>query len=281
MPMQHRQQHGQAILIQPEGDAARIGHMTAVDQRLHLHQHRPGALPGRHHHAARHRFLGAGEEDRRRVGDFLQALVGHAEHTQLVDRAEAVLHRTQQSQTTVGLALEIQHRIDHVLKHARPGQRTFLGHMADEEDRRAALLGVAHQQRRAFTHLGHATGRGLQLLGEDGLDRIDHHHLGLFAARGVDDRLDAGLGHDLEPAAIRVELLAGEGRQGRTGTEMLIEHDLRELGRIRAAQDEIEDRVFGDEDAPGAGGIVGHAGAMTLPSQALEITVQREQAGGT
>ena len=85
-----------------------------------------------------------------------------------------------------------------MLQHARAGQGAFLGHVADQEDRRAALLGEAHQQRRALAHLSHAAGGGLQLLGEDGLDRVDHHHLGLLAPRHLDDRFDTGLGHYLE-----------------------------------------------------------------------------------
>ncbi|MNF81832.1 hypothetical protein D3C84_641220 [compost metagenome] len=85
-----------------------------------------------------------------------------------------------------------------MLEHAWAGQGAFLGDMADQEDRRAALLGKTHQQRRALAHLGHAAGGRLQLFGEDGLDGVDHHHLGFFHPRGGDDAFDAGLGHDLE-----------------------------------------------------------------------------------
>ncbi|MDT4838658.1 hypothetical protein FQZ97_724200 [compost metagenome] len=198
MAVQHRQQHGQAVLVETQGDAAGVGQMTGVHQGLHLHQHGPRTFPGGHHHAAGHRLLGAGEEDGGGVGDFLQALVGHAEHAQFVDRAEAVLHRPQQAQAAIGFALEIEHRVHHVLQHAGAGQGAFLGHVADQEDRRAALLGEAHQQRRALAHLGHAAGGRLQLLGEDGLDGVDHHHLGLLHPCGGDDGLDAGLGHDLQ-----------------------------------------------------------------------------------
>ncbi len=101
MAMQHGQQHGQAVLVQAQGDAPRVGQVAGIDQRLHFHQHRPGAFPGGHHHATGHRLLSTGEKDRRGVGDLLEALVGHAEHAQLVDRAEAVLHRPQQAQATV------------------------------------------------------------------------------------------------------------------------------------------------------------------------------------
>ncbi|MNZ64192.1 hypothetical protein D3C78_823590 [compost metagenome] len=82
-----------------------------------------------------------------------------------------------------------------MLQHPRACQRTFLGDMTDEEDRRAALLGVTHQQRGALTHLGDTARRRLQLLGENGLDRIDHHDLGLFHPGSGDDCLDAGFGH--------------------------------------------------------------------------------------
>ena len=198
MAVQYRQQHGQAVLIQAQGDAARIAQMAGVDQRLHLHQHRSRAFPGGHHHTAGHGLLRAGEEDRRGVGDFLQALVGHAEYAQFVDRAETVLHRPQQAQATVGLTLEIQHGVDHVLQHARAGQRAFLGNVADEKDRRAALLGEAHQQRRTLAHLSDAARRRLQLLSENGLDRVDDHDLGLFLAHSGDDRFDACFGHYLE-----------------------------------------------------------------------------------
>ncbi len=98
-----------------------------------------------------------------------------------------------------------------MLEHARPGQGAFLGDVADEEDRRAALLGKAHQQRRALAHLGHAARRRLQLLGEDGLDRVDDHDLGLLGAGGGDDRLDAGLGHHLEPVLRQVQTTRTHG----------------------------------------------------------------------
>ncbi len=170
MPVQDRQQHRQPVLIQAKGDAPRVGEMTVVDQRLHFDQHRPGAFPGRHDHATGDFFLGAGQKNRRRIGDFFQAFVGHAEHAQFVDRAKAVLYGTQQAQAAIGFAFEIQHGVDHVLKHARTGQRTFLCHVTDQENSGAALLGVAHQQGSTFPNLGHASRRRLQLLGEDRLD---------------------------------------------------------------------------------------------------------------
>ncbi|MFI4925733.1 MAG: ATPase domain-containing protein, partial [Vicinamibacteria bacterium] len=50
------------------------------------------------------------------------------------------------------VAFEIEHRVDDVLEHARTGDRAVLGHVADENDDDAALLGDARQLRRAFAH---------------------------------------------------------------------------------------------------------------------------------
>ena len=83
-----------------------------------------------------------------------------------------------------------------MLQYPRPRQGPFLGHVTNQKDGRIALLGVADQQGGAFTHLGHPTRGGLQLLGKDGLDRIDHHDRRFFPLRGADDAFDTGLGHD-------------------------------------------------------------------------------------
>ena len=114
------------------------------------------------------------QEDRARVAHALEPRLGHREHADLVDRAKAVLDRPHQAETRMGVALEIQHRVDHVLEHARTGQRAFLGDMADQHDADAAGLGRARQVGRAFAHLRHRAGRRRELVGIHGLDRVDH-----------------------------------------------------------------------------------------------------------
>ncbi len=169
--------------------------MAVVDQGLDLHQHWPGTFPGGHDHTARHFLLGSGEKNRRRIGDLLQSPVGHAEYSQLVHCAETIFYRPQQTQATVGLTFEVQHGIDHMFEYARPRQGALLGHVPDQEDRRAALLGVTHQQGRTFAHLGHSARCRLQLLGENRLDRVDHHDFRFFHPSGSDDGFDTGFGH--------------------------------------------------------------------------------------
>jgi len=81
------------------------------------------------------------QEDRARVRNALEAFLGHREHADLVDRAEAVLDGAHEAKTRVRVALEVQHRVDDVLEHARAGERAFFRDMADQHDRRSAGLG--------------------------------------------------------------------------------------------------------------------------------------------
>ena len=94
--------------------------------------------------------------------DAAQPLLGHGEHAELVHRAEAVLRRAHQAERRVRIALEVEHRVDDVLEHARPGDRAFLGDVADQEERGAGALGVARELRGALAHLRHRAGRRLQ-----------------------------------------------------------------------------------------------------------------------
>ena len=80
----------------------------------------------------------------------------------LVDGAEAVLDRAHQAEARMRVALEIEHGVDDVLQHARPGERAVLGDVADEDDAGARSLGEARQLRRALAHLRHRAGRRLQ-----------------------------------------------------------------------------------------------------------------------
>ena len=84
-----------------------------------------------------HRSLG--EEQRRRIGHRLQAVLLHLEDADLVGRAEAVLHRAQDAEGVAAVALEVEHGVDHVLEHARPGEGAFLGDVADEQAWRSSL----------------------------------------------------------------------------------------------------------------------------------------------
>ncbi|MCY1421765.1 hypothetical protein D9M71_374290 [compost metagenome] len=102
-----------------------------------------------------------------------------------------------------------------MFQHPRASQRAFLGDVAHQENRRTALFGITHQQGCALTHLGHTARCRLQLLGKDRLDRVDHHHLGLFLTGRGNDGFDAGFGHD-------PQLILGQPQAPRTHGHLLL-----------------------------------------------------------
>ncbi len=113
------------------------------------------AVPGRAE-------IALGQEQFGRIGDLAQAEPGHLEHADLVGRAEAVLHRAQDAELLRAFALERQHRVDHVLDHARAGDLAVLGDVADQDDGGAGFLGEADQRLRRGAHLRDRAGRGLR-----------------------------------------------------------------------------------------------------------------------
>ena len=112
-------------------------------------------------------------KQQRRVGDLLQAGIGHLEDADLGGRAEAVLHRAEHAEMMAGVALEIEHGVDHVLDHARSGDLAVLGDMADQHDCGLRRLGVADQRLRGGAHLRHGAGRAFGEIGPQRLDGID------------------------------------------------------------------------------------------------------------
>ena len=176
MAMQHRQQHGQAVAVQTHTQTAWAG-AAAVDQGLDFHQQRPRPLKGHHDAAARHGLGVLAQENRARVAHALQAFFGHRKHANLVDRAKTVFDGPHQSVAGMGVALEIQHGVDHVLEHAGTRERAFFGDVTHQHHGGAAGLGQAGQVCCTLAHLRHRPGRTGELVGVDSLDRVDHRHL--------------------------------------------------------------------------------------------------------
>ncbi len=196
---QHREHHGEAPGIPPHHRAPGRARLRGRDQGLDFHQHRARAFHAGEHRGARLRVRPAlGQKQRRRVRYLGQAFLAHGEDADLVGRTEAVLDRAQDAEAVRPLAFEIEHRVDHVLQHARAGDQAFLGDVADEHQGEAAPLGEPDQLVRRRAHLGDGAGRGLERLDEQRLDRIDHHEFGRVAGgeRGGDV---ADLGRDREP----------------------------------------------------------------------------------
>src|SRR4051812_10155700 len=97
------------------------------------------------------------------IRDTTQSLIGHGEHAELVDCAVAVLERAYETEARMRIALEVKHRINHVLEHARSGERAFLGDVPDEDDRCTTAFCDARELRCAFANLCDRSWRRLQL----------------------------------------------------------------------------------------------------------------------
>ena len=123
--MQHRQQQGQPTRLESDGDTARVHRLRIVDQRLQFDEQRTATLADDGDDAAGHRRGMARQENRRRIAHFAQALLGHHEDTQLIGGAKPILDCAHDPETTTGIALEIEHGIDHVLENARAGDQAL------------------------------------------------------------------------------------------------------------------------------------------------------------
>ena len=101
------------------------------------------------------------DEQAGRVGDRGDAVGGEVEAADLVDRAEAVLHRPDHPEPGVAVALEVEHHVDEVLEHPRAGDRAVLGDVADEHGGDVAGLGDPDQRGGDLLDLGDAAGHAV------------------------------------------------------------------------------------------------------------------------
>ena len=103
-------------------------------------------------------------------------------------------------------ALEREHRVDHVLDHARAGDLAVLGDVADQDHGRAGALGEADQRLRGAAHLRNGAGRRVHHVGPHGLDRVDDDEArGRALGQGCDDVFNRRLSGELDRSAGEAE----------------------------------------------------------------------------
>jgi hypothetical protein len=139
-PGEHSQQDERAVHVYAAHRAAREAERGRRDERLDLDQQRARPLQRGHDDAARGRAALL-EKHLGGVAHLGEAGLAHLEHTDLVGGAEAVLRRAQDAKGVETVALQVQHRVDHVLEHARAGDRALLRDVPDQEDRNVFRLG--------------------------------------------------------------------------------------------------------------------------------------------
>ncbi len=155
--------------------AARIGRRRLGHEGLHLADERTLAVERDRHGRAGHRSGTLIAEQPGRIGDAFDSVVVQPETTDLVRRAEPVLHPAHHSQVRRPLALEVQDDVDEVLEAARACDGALLRHVPDENHGDAGGLGRRRQRGGHRAHLGDATRHALGLGGGHRLHRVDHH----------------------------------------------------------------------------------------------------------
>jgi hypothetical protein len=151
------------------------------------------------------------QKDGAGVAHAFQAALGHGEHANFVHRTEAVLDGADEAEVAVRVALEVQHRVHHVLQHARAGQRTFFGHVAHQHHRHARGFGRARELGRALAHLRHRAGGGRELLAVHGLNGVDHAHRGPLGVDGGQNLFHRNFGQHPHLAAIQPQAARAQG----------------------------------------------------------------------
>ena len=108
------------------------------------------------------------------------------------------------------LAFEIEHGIDHMLQHAGPGDGALLGHMADQEQRDAALLRQPDEIVTAGPHLRDRAGGGFDRIGKQRLHRIDDGGIRAFGFQRGEDILQGGGDAELQSPSGHAEALGAQ-----------------------------------------------------------------------
>jgi hypothetical protein len=151
------------------------------------------------------------------------------------------------------LAFEIQHRVHHVLEHARAGDQPFLGDVADQHQHEAAAFRQPDQLLCGAAHLAHRARGAVERVEIHRLDRVDHDEIG--SAGGIERSDDvahaAGRGEphrpvgDTEPLGAQPHLIdrllagdvgSGAARAGECGGDLQQEGRFADPG-VAADQD--------------------------------------------
>ena len=118
--------------------------------------------------------------------------------------------RAQHAVGVAAVSLEEEHGVDQVLEHPRAGDGAFLGDVADDDDRRAGVLGEGGQPVPHLAHLRHRAGRALYSAQRERLDGIHREDAGPQLARMLERDLRVRLRREVQRGRERAQPLAAQ-----------------------------------------------------------------------
>ena len=213
---QHRQNEAHAVVFHAVARPTGGGEDRGGDECLDLSDQGTGALNGTQGAVARHVLGTSREQHFRGVGHLLQAFVGHLEYADLVGGTVAILHRADDAVGLLALALEVEHRVHHVLQHLGACDTALLVDVTHQKHGNTLALGLIDKGQRTFPYLSNTAGGGVDLVGVDGLDGVQDHDVGPDLLGLLQNVLQIGLGQDVQmlsrhpqPLGAELELAAG------------------------------------------------------------------------
>ena len=139
-----------------------------------------------------------GEQQFRGVRHLPQSRLLHFVDAQFRRGAEAVLDASQDAVHIMLVTFKLDDGIHDVLQNLRSCQRALLRDVAYQYDGHTARLGEAQQCRGTFANLSNRAGTRLDILGGDGLNGVDDHHVGLCLTDMVEDGFEGIFAEDEE-----------------------------------------------------------------------------------
>ena len=115
--------------------------------------------------------------------------------------AKPVLETPKRPKSSIGIALQGEHHVDHVLEQLGSGQSTFLVDMPHDDGGDAVGLGMADQAGGTLSNLADSPGSRIHLGHADRLDRVDDQDLRLGLVGTGEDTVHVVVGQqqDLVP----------------------------------------------------------------------------------
>ena len=172
---EHRHKHGNPVVIDSGGHAARRAVLRRNDESLNLNQQRTRAFERAHDGASGRNFFLLQQKQAGRIRDRDQSPRRHLENADFVRGAKPVLYRADNPMILPALPFEIEDHIHDMLQRLRARDAPVLRNMTDQENRQIPCLRKIKKLHRDVPHLADASRSGIERFGICGLNRIHYN----------------------------------------------------------------------------------------------------------